>query len=158
MNPIDPKGREVGEDEPARFLPLLETVSQTVAFPHGYTLLVWGTSMITVSRHGLPSVAGIFCFLTGAWLAYVMSGSYAKHETGRLQPGQHRLVTQPFVVASGNIVTLCLATAASALAGLIPVSILAWLAVGFVGTGAYMIGITVQALLISHWLDRPKAP
>ena len=36
------------------FSPLLHTVSQTVAFPHGYTLLIFGTTMITTHVHGAP--------------------------------------------------------------------------------------------------------
>lgn len=138
-------------------MPLLHTVSQTVAFPHGYTLLIWGTSMMTVSRHGLPSMLSIFCFLAGSWFAYVTTGSYAKHEAGRLGPGQQRLITQPFVVASANILTLFLATGAGAIVSMIPLPVFAWLAVGVTGTAVYMFGIALQAFLISRRLD-PQPP
>lgn len=144
---------ESTESTGTHYWPLLHTVSQTVAFPHGYTLLIWGTTMITATRLGLPGALDVFCMLVGACLAYVAVGNVAKKGAGRFGPGQRRLITQPFVAASANILTLVAATGACALMSLIPSAPLAWLAVGVTGTTVYMFGITLQAFVISRKLD-----
>ncbi len=137
------------------FSPLLHTVSQTVAFPHGYTLLIFGTTMITTHVHGAPDPLSIVAMLVGACVAYTTVGLFAKRGTGRLEPGQHRLITAPFVVATANLLTLLIATGACAsTAYLLPEPHLAWLVTGLLGTTVYMLGITVQAYTISRRLDR----
>src|SRR5699024_7265839 len=132
------------------YRPLLYVVSRMIAFPHGYTLLIFGTTMITSHRHGLPDVLSIFAMLVGACLSYIAVGAFAKRGNRRRKL---RTIDTPFVSASANFVTLCAATGACAGTSLIPNDHLAWLVTGLTGTTVYMLGIAGRAL----WLHG-KAP
>src|SRR5690625_7630393 len=62
-----------GHTHPA-YRPLVYMVARTVALPHGYTLLIWATTMVMISEHGVPDVGAVFCMLAGACAAYILAG------------------------------------------------------------------------------------
>lgn len=127
------------------YRPLLYVVSRMIAFPHGYTLLIFGTTMITRARHGPPDVLSIFALLVGACCSYIAVGAFAKRGN---MGGKLRTITTPYVSATANLLTLCAATGACALTSLIPDAHWAWLATGLTGTTVYMLGIAGQALFL----------
>lgn len=146
---------------------LLYLVARAVAFPHGYTLLIWATTMITVDQQGLPNTAAIFAMLIGASSAYITLGRVGVAGFSRISTRQSqahsadtaggeatapRMVKQPYLVATANFGTLFLATGVCALVARIPVTLLAWLAVGATGTGVYLAGIAVQNQLMERLL------
>lgn len=146
---------------------LLYLVARAVAFPHGYTLLIWATTMITVDQRGLPDTAAIFSMLIGACSAYIALGRLGVARFSRISTRQSqadaaqsrttsstspRMVNQPYLVATANFATLFLATGVCALAARIPETLLAWLAVGLLGTAVYLAGIAVQNQLMEQVL------
>lgn len=152
--PAGPRPRDRGA-----YRSLLYLVARAVAFPHGYTLLIWATTMITVEQRGLPTTSGIFAMLVGACGAYIALGrigvarfhriSTRQSQQAAAQPSDDahpspRMVNQPYLVASMNFATLFLATGICAAAARIPHPLLAWLSVGLLGTGVYLSGIAVQ--------------
>lgn len=60
---------------PRRYRPVVFTAARTVALPHGYTLLIWATTMVMVGKHGLPDVLAVFSMLLGACVAYILAGA-----------------------------------------------------------------------------------
>lgn len=70
----EPPARAWGRRERGTYRSMLYLVARAVAFPHGYTLLIWATTMITVEQRGLPTTASIFAMLIGASTAYIGLG------------------------------------------------------------------------------------
>lgn len=136
---------------------LVYMVARTVALPHGYTLLIWATTMVMIEQHGIPDVIAVFCMLIGACSAYILAGALGVasrlRPAGKLVSRQPRMAYQPYIVATANIVTLATATGACVLAAhFIPVEHVAWLAVGLLGTGVYLLGIAIQSRFVDHIL------
>lgn len=141
------------------YRPLVYMVARTVALPHGYTLLIWATTMVMISQHGVPDIPAVFCMLAGACTAYILAGGLgvAMHvESVTKSSGwQPRMVKQPYMVATANFVTLAMATGCCvAVALAVPWMHPAWLAVGFVGTSVYLVGIAVQSRIVDRILAR----
>lgn len=139
-------------DRESSYLSSVQTVTGTVALPHGYTLLIWGTSMITVDSHGPPGVPAIFGMLVSACTAYIMVGGLGSlGRRGFDAPPTRR----PYAVATANIVTLSAVTGSCALvAALVPFAPAAWLVVGFTGTAVYLAGVALQVRLSAHAFSR----
>src|SRR5699024_12026441 len=76
-----------GHTHPA-YRPLVYMVARTVALPHGYTLLIWATTMVMISEHGVPDVGAVFCMLAGACAAYILAGGlgFAVHSKSFRSP------------------------------------------------------------------------
>lgn len=145
----------MGDRDTTPYRPFIHTVARTVALPHGYTLLIWATTMVMVQRHGLPDVASIFLMLTGACIAFLGVGHLGRNVTGGHGGLLRPTVSRPYLVAIGNVATLAIATAACALIRLIPTVYWAWLAVGFTGTAIYLAGFAVQMYVV-HRTTAPQ--
>src|SRR5690625_65047 len=148
-----------GHTHPA-YRPLVYMVARTVALPHGYTLLIWATTMVMISEHGVPDVGAVFCMLDGACAAYILAGGLgiAMHVESVSKSGgwQPRMVNQPYMVAMVNVVTLAIATGFCVLVAFaVPWMHIAWLAVGFTGTSVYLVGIALQSRIVDRILG-PK--
>lgn len=147
-----------GHTHPA-YRPLVYMVARTVALPHGYTLLIWATTMVMISEHGVPDVGAVFCMLAGACAAYILAGGLgiAMHVESVSKSGgwQPRMVKQPYMVATVNFVTLAIATGCCVLVAFaVPWMHIAWLAVGFTGTSVYLVGIALQSRIVDRILGR----
>lgn len=142
--------RSGGTRSPAQYPRFVHAVANTVALPHGYTLLLWCTTMVNIERHGIPDVVSVFCLLAGACTAYAGVG-----RVGRSDLADERVsLERPYRAATGNFVTLATATGVCVLASFIPITFLAWLVVGFVGTAVYLLGCAAQAFLVTRHIDR----
>lgn len=177
----EPRARVHQRRERGTYRSMLYLVARAVAFPHGYTLLIWATTMITVEQRGLPTTASIFAMLIGASTAYIALGRIGVAGFSRVSARQSqiesaraatpadspadqpaagrastatgsRMVNQPYLVASMNFATLFLATGACAAVARIPWSLAAWFAVGVTGTGVYLWGIVVQNQVLERLL------
>src|SRR5699024_6267988 len=120
-----------GHTHPA-YQPLVYKVARTVALPHGYTLLIWATTMVMIIGHGEHDVGSVFCRLGGACAAYILAGGLgiAMHVESVSKSGgwQPRMVKQPYMVATVNFVTLAIATGCCVLVAFaVPWMHIAWL-------------------------------
>lgn len=143
---------DVTDVENPRYRRLVREVTETVAMPHTYTLLIWCTTMVTVFHHGIPDPLSILCLLAGACAAYVVVGRFAAGLRVADPAAAPRVVTHPYLVACGNFGTLAVATGVCAVVSLIPVVPLAWLAVGVAGTTVFLLGIAAQAVLARRFV------
>lgn len=133
---------------PAPYRALLREISEKVALPHTYTLLIWVTTMASVAHNGVPDLLSIFCMLAGACTAYVVVGGLSRGRgAAPLQP----TIAHPYRVAVLNIVTLGIAAAACAGVAYLPEVHLAWLAVGLTGPTIFLLGVAAQARLVARW-------
>ncbi|UUT36320.1 hypothetical protein [Microbacterium elymi] len=129
---------------------MIHEVTETVAIPHTYTLLIWSTTMVTVEHHGLPDLLSVVLLLVGACSAYVVVGRVAHHRHGNRPAVERRVIAHPYLVASGNIVTLIVATGVCWAVSIVPLVHLAWLLSGLAGTTTYLIGVALQAYVVAH--------
>ncbi|GAW47936.1 MULTISPECIES: hypothetical protein [unclassified Nocardioides] len=111
--------------------------------------------MITGHKHGLPDGVSIVAMLLGACSAYTAVGFVGMRVSGGLDHLHAPLISSPFVVATANFLTLLSATGICGFsAWLLQGDHWAWLATGLLGTGTYLLGISLQAYVISLWLGR----
>jgi hypothetical protein len=129
---------------------LIHEVTETVALPHTYTLLIWCTTMVTVEHHGLPDLVSIVLMLAGACAAYVGVGRIAHRRHGSRPAVERRAIAHPYLVASGNIATLLAATAVCWAVSTVPPVHVAWLLSGLAGTTTYLAGVAVQAYVVAR--------
>ena len=129
---------------------LIHEVTETVAIPHTYTLLIWCTTMVTVEHHGLPDVLSVMLMLAGACGAYVVVGRIAHHRHGNRPAVERRVIAHPYLVATGNLATLFLATGVCWLVSAVPLVPLAWLLTGIAGTTTFLVGVAVQAYVVAR--------
>jgi hypothetical protein len=129
---------------------LIHEVTETVALPHTYTLLIWCTTMVTVEHHGLPDLLSIVLMLTGACGAYVVVGRVAHRRHGPQPAVERRVIAHPYLVATGNIATLLAATGVCWMVSTVPAAHLAWLLSGLAGTTTYQVGVAVQAYIVAR--------
>jgi len=129
---------------------LIHEVTETVAIPHTYTLLIWATTMVTVEHHGLPDFLSVLLMLLGACGAYVVVGRIAHHRHGNRPAVERRAIAHPYLVACGNIATLVVATAVCWAVSTVPLVHLAWFLSGVAGTTMYLIGVAIQAYIVAR--------
>jgi hypothetical protein len=131
----------------------LRTVVAASAAPYGYTLTLWTAGAVTTHAHGSPSAADAVLLLTGAVTAFAAVGAFAFGGiNGVLAPetaGEVRVWGGVHLPSVGTSIGLgCLAN--HLLSGSV-----VWPAVGFIGTGTYLLTIGVQFWLATH---RGEAP
>ncbi|WP_417561918.1 hypothetical protein [Microbacterium sp.] len=129
---------------------LVHEVTETVAIPHTYTLLIWCTTMVTVGHHGLPDVLSVLLMLAGACTAYVVVGRIAHRRHGNRPAVERRAIAHPYLVATGNLATLFAATGVCWVVSAVPSAQLAWLLTGIAGTTVFVIGVAVQAYVVAR--------
>jgi len=129
---------------------LVHEITETVAIPHTYTLLIWSTTMVTVEHHGLPDVWSVLLMLLGACAAYIVVGRIAHRRHSARPAVERRVIAHPYLVATGNVGTLFAATAVCWAVSWVPVVHLAWLLTGVAGTTAYLTGMAVQAYVVAR--------
>jgi hypothetical protein len=129
---------------------LVHEVTETVAIPHTYTLLIWCTTMVTVEHHGLPDVLSILLMLAGACGAYVAVGRVFHRRHGNRPAVERRAIAHPYLVATGNIATLFVATGVCWLVSTVPLAPVAWLLSGIAGTTTFLAGVAVQAFVVAR--------
>lgn len=129
---------------------LVREVAETVALPHTYTLLIWSTTMVTVGHHGLPDLLSVILMLIGACGAYVVVGHLTRHRRGMTPAAARRAITRPYLVATGNIATLLVATGVCWVVSMVPPAPVAWLLTGIAGTTTYLFGVAAQAHIVAR--------
>lgn len=129
---------------------LIHEVTETVAIPHTYTLLIWGTTMAAVEHHGLPDIWSVLLMLVGACAAYIVVGRIAHRRHGARSAVERRVIAHPYRVATGNILTLLLAVGVSWAVASVPMVHLAWLLTGLAGTTTYLVGMAAQAYVVAR--------
>lgn len=83
-------------EETRHYRAALGTIVSASAAPYGYTVSLWSSGALLVHFHGVPGVARVFLFLTGALLGFAIVGSFAHgalRTTVPLSPGPGHVLT-----------------------------------------------------------------
>lgn len=141
--PAAPRSRRPDGDQ---FRAALGTIVSASAAPYGYTISLWSSGALLARMHGLPTVAEIFLFLTGALLGFAVVGSFAAgalRTTMPLSPGQGHVLTGLL-----HWFSVGLAVGSVALVAEVP-SWIAWLLGSLIATSVYLAASSVQLAFVS---------
>ena len=118
------------------------------ATPYGYTITTWASGTLTATQIGAPHLLEVLLFIAGAATAFVLVEGAAHGTAGVLDPAPAPppvpLVAHGHWLSAGGAVVLVWA------ADRIIDARAAWLAAGFVATGAYLLLGALQTTIAAR--------
>lgn len=133
------------------FRAALGTIVSASAAPYGYTISLWSSGALLVRLHGLPTVAEIFLFLTGALVGFAVVGSLAHgalRTTMPLSPGQGHVLTGLL-----HWFSVGLAVGSVALVAEVP-GWIAWPLGSVIATSVYLLASSLQLAAVTARASR----
>lgn len=129
-----------------QFRAALGTIVSASATPYGYTISLWSSGALLIRLHGLPTVAEIYLFLTGALAGFSLVGLFA-HGALRtrvpVSPGQGHVLTGLL-----HWFSVGLAVGSVALVAEVPTWI-AWFLGSLIATSVYLLATSLQLALVT---------
>jgi len=127
---------------PSRYREHLQTTVARSAAPYGYTLTIWTSGAVTTHARGIPSTVEALLLLAGAVSGFVVTAAVA-----------HGSVTEAFSMreqrpvrlwAGFHLLSVGSAIAVSTVVAHLVASPVAWVLVGFLATGIYLLVAAAQ--------------
>ena len=120
----------------------IRAVTHALAVPYGYTLTIWASGALAVSRYGSPRPLEIFLFIGGATLGFL---AFDAVSIASIPKAASFSVVLPASVTL-NLLAVVPASLVVLLVRRVRPRALGFFAVGFAGSAAYL--ATVVALLV----------
>ena len=120
----------------------VRAVTHALAVPYGYTLTIWASGALAVSRYGSPRPLEILLFIGGATLGFLAFDAFSIAS----MPGEGSFSVVLPASVTLNLLAVAPASLVVFLVRRVRPRALGFFAVGFAGSAAYL--ATVVALLV----------
>lgn len=132
----------------------LRSILSTEAKAYGFTLVIWGTGMLTEAQRGRPSRLGVIAFVGGALLA--MAVVIIATLGGPMSHWGHRKTRAQHAIGSVHLISVAAAIASGwALTLLVPSRTLAYLVAAGTAVFVYQIVVGLELALSSEVRHEP---